>query len=232
MATLAEARQALLDVTTLAQADLERLWAMLVDLPPEQVRDALMDLLPAVGDEYGAAAAALAADWYDEAREEAEVRGAFRAEPSPPVEPVRWQSLSRWGVGPLFAETPDYSGALQLVQGGLQRTVANQHRLTVVDNSIRDPQAAGWRRVGVGGSCPFCLMLIARGAVYTDASVTFRTHDHCNCAASPTWAPNVVKVSGEPYRQSKRREGMSEARKKAENARAREWMLAQYGSAY
>jgi hypothetical protein len=42
-------------------------------------REMLRDILPALVDTYGQAAGALAADWYDEARDEAGVRGRFRA---------------------------------------------------------------------------------------------------------------------------------------------------------
>lgn len=218
MTTASEARQGVIDLTALAVADLRAVWTELADLPPEQVRDGLADVLPVIGDTYGVAAAALAADWFDDAREAAGAGGYYRAEPAPDVEQARWLALARWGVDPLFAEQPDPDAVLSRVTGGLQRTVADRHRLTVVDNSIRDPQASGWKRVGVGGNCGFCRMLIDRGHVYTEASVTFRSHDHCNCAASPSWAPNVTKVSREPYRQSQR--NRSEATKRADNQRA------------
>lgn len=219
-----EARQGLIDLTAIAQRDLRAIWDRISDLPADEIRDILMEILPAIGDEYGSAAAALAADWYDEAREAAEVAGSFRAAPAKPVTPRRWEALTRWGVDPLYSATPDANAALTLILGGLQRTVADRHRLTIVDNSIHDPEASGWTRVGVGENCDFCTMLIGRGAVYTEASVTFRSHDHCNCAASPSWAKNVVKISGEPFRQSKR--NRSDATKAKDNARAKEWIAA------
>lgn len=217
-----EARTALTVVTSAAVSDLSRAFRSLDGLPADDVRDALMEILPALGDSYGLAAGALAADWFDDMREESEARGAFRAEPAEPVDAARWESLARWGVNPLYAATPDGAAALTLIAGGLQRTIADRHRLTVVDNSIADPAASGWQRVGVGDDCGFCRMLIGRGAVYTDASVTFRSHDHCNCAASPTWAPNVTRISTEPYRQSQR--NRSDATKAKDNARAREFI--------
>ena len=193
----------------------------------EQVRDALMDVLPELGGAYGDAAAALAADWYEDVREASQARGSFSPVLASPPEPARWEALARWGVTPLFAERPDAATALAKVAGGLQRSIADQHRLTVVESSIADLAASGWRRVGVGDSCGFCRMLIDRGHVYTEASVTFRSHDNCACAASPSFAPNVVKVSSEPYKQSRRRR--SEATKKADNARARAYIADRYG---
>lgn len=228
MAALAtEARQGLLDVVQLALRDLHAAAALLRDLPPAQARDALVEIIRAIGDTYGDAAAALAADYFDAAREAAAVRGSYRAVPTGPVTSERWDALVRWGVDPLFAAAPDWAATLTKLAGGLQRTVADQHRLTVVENSITDPQAAGWQRVGVGGSCGFCRMLIDRGGVYTEASVTFRSHDHCNCAASPTWDSNVVKVSREPFRQSRR--NRSDATREADNKRAYAYIAENYG---
>ena len=187
MPAAGEQRQALVDLTTLARADLAGVWTRLAGLSAEATRDALVEILAAIGERYGSAAAALAADWYDEARAAAGVRGRFRAVPAVGVDPKRWESLAGWGVGPLFAAEPDRAAALTLVDGGLQRTVADRHRLTIVENAVRDPEASGWTRHGSGGSCEFCLILIDRGSVYTDTTADFVAHDHCNCSAAPAW---------------------------------------------
>lgn len=227
MTSAAEARQGLVDLTTLARRDLAAFWALVQDWPVERIRDALMDVLPALGDQYGDAAAELAASYFETARERADARGSFVPVLAERPQRARWEALSRWGVDPLFAAEPDAATALSRVSGGLQRTIADQHRLTVVESSLADPAASGWRRVGVGDNCGFCRMLIDRGHVYTEAGVTFRSHDHCNCAAAPSWDSNVVKVSTEPYRQS--RKNRSDATKKADNARARAYIADKYG---
>ena len=205
MSAVAEARQALIDLTTLTRRELFDLWQSLMGRPPDEVRDLLMGVLPTLGEEYGSAAAALAADWYDDLRLEAGVSGRFFAEPADLPDRGRYESLVKWGLAPLFREEPEPDVAFTLIEGGMQRTVADQHRLTVVEATKRDPQAKGWRRVGVGHNCGFCRMLIDRGHVYTEATVTFRSHDHCNCAAAPSWDANVVKVSPAAYEQSKNR---------------------------
>lgn len=228
MTSAAEARQGLVDLTALARRDLAAFWALVQDWPVEQIRDALMDVLPALGDQYGDAAAELAASYFETARERADARGSFAPVLAERPDRARWEALSRWGVDPLFAAEPDAATALSRVSGGLQRTIADQHRLTVVESSLADPAASGWRRVGVGDNCGFCRMLIDRGHVYTEAGVTFRSHDHCNCAAAPSWDSNVVKVSTEPYRQS--RKNRSDATRKADNARARAYIADKYGN--
>lgn len=227
MPSAAEQRRALIGLTSRARRDLFAVWARLSGLSAEDTVAALVEVLPVIGDTYGSAAGALAADWYDDLRADAAPGGRFRADPAPLPNEDRYGALARWGTGPLFSATPDAAAAGALVWGGLQRTIADAHRLTVVDSSIRDPQAAGWARVGVGGSCGFCRMLIDRGGVYTEATVTFRSHDNCHCVASPTWDQTIVRVSREPFRQSAR--NRSEGQKERDNARAREYIAANYG---
>ena len=223
MVSVAEARQGLVDLTRLSQAELRRYWIRLANLPPDDVRDALIELLPLLAEKYGSAAAALGADWYDDYRAESEVRGSFRAEPAPLPGSARFEALARWGVDPLFRSTPDPAAALTLIAGGMQRTIADAHRMTVVESSLRDPAAEGWRRIGQGDNCGFCNMLIARGAVYREASVTFKSHDHCNCIAGPAFdsgrtVPTVAMES------SRRR--LSDATRAKNNQRAYDWIKA------
>lgn len=225
--TTSEARQGLIDLTTLARRELADLWAAVRDMPPGDVRDALLAALPVLGEEYALAAGALAADWYDDMRERSEVRGRFVAEPTDIPEGARWAALVRWGIGPLFRED-DPEAALSLIDGGFQRTIADQHRLTVVDNTKRDPQAKGWRRVGVGESCGFCRMLISRGAVYTQSGALFKSHDHCNCFAAPAFTMTGA-VSPIAYEQSKARPRSDSARKKR-NQRVYDYIREHYGA--
>ena len=223
MASAAEARQGLVDLTRLAEADLRRMWMRLANLPADEVRDALLAYLPALAATYGGAAGALGADWYDDVREEADVPGSFRATPAPLPGTARFEALARWGVDPLFRDAPDPAAAFVLIAGGMQRTIANAHRMTVVESSQRDPAAEGWRRIGVGSNCGFCNMLIGRGAVYKEATVTFKSHDHCNCIAGPAFDPGrtVPTIARD---MSQRR--LSDETKRKNNARAYEWIKA------
>lgn len=184
MATASELRRGVDSLARLADNDLAALWRQ-VDTP-EEAREALRDVLPALVATYGAAAATLAADWYDDARDLIAARGRFRAIPVE-VGPSGADALAGWGVSPLFQAEPDWSAARTLVAGGLQRRIANASRYTVAGSSVEDPAAEGWKRIGVGG-CDFCTMLLGRGAVYTEATADFLSHDHCRCAAAPAWA--------------------------------------------
>jgi hypothetical protein len=143
----------------------------------------LNDVLPGLIDEYGAAAATLAADWYNELRAQREVKRRFEAVPA---------DIANTGVGALVgwaADTAtDDAAFTALILGGAQRRVSNFSRLTVTTSSVADPGARGWRRVGDGSSCDFCSMLLGRGAVYTEATADFASHDHCHCQAEPEFA--------------------------------------------
>ena len=186
MPTLTAAhRRDLAELTGLAQKDLTLIWREFNTATA--ARDGLIELLPRLVSIYGSAASTLGADWYDEMRAAAKVKGRFRAIPAELPDIGRTDALARWGVSPLFSATPDYASALTLVFGGLERIVSNADRESVTGSSVADPRARGWQRVGSGASCDFCSMLLDRGAVYTEATADFETHDHCNCSAEPVF---------------------------------------------
>lgn len=190
----AELRGAVADLSTIAAADLRGLWAQVTT--PDQARQALQDVLPALTQTYSLAASTVAANWYDELREQQNIDGRFRAITAD-LGDLGADVLARWGIGPLFEAEPDWERAKVLVNGGLQLRIANAARDTVTGSAVADPQARGWQRVGDGHSCPFCSMLIARGAVYSKATVAFAAHDDCGCTAVPAWGGRPLPV--EPY---------------------------------
>lgn len=185
MPTASDLRVAVSELSVIAASDLDALWRAVDDAM--SAREALEDVLPALVATYGSAAAALAADWYDDTRDELGVARRFAAVPVD-VEDTGADILARWGVAPLFAAEPDWSAARSLIAGGLQRRIANAARGTITRSSVLDPSARGWKRIGDGHSCEFCSMLLSRGAVYTSETVKFRSHDHCGCGAAPEWA--------------------------------------------
>lgn len=223
MTSPAEVRQAAIDVAQAAEADLRAVWASVSTLDAPRARDALLSVLPSLVDEHGVVAAAVAADYYDEARDEAGVPGSFRAVPADPAPIARLEALVRWGVDPLFAAEPDGAAALERLTSGTRRVVIDFQRETIVESVERDPKATGWRRVGRGGSCPFCSMLISRGGQYrSGSSASFRSHNHCKCVAVPSWDPNAAPVSSIAYVASKRE------RTDAERAAVRSYLRANY----
>jgi hypothetical protein len=180
------------------------LWGSLRGEQPGAIREALTPALPALAARYGAAAATLAADWYDDLREAAGHTDRFRAIPAELPDPTRFDALLNWGLQPLFVPppdvpaeefVPDLDGAGARLEGGFQRIVANADRDTVMGSLVADPQGRGWARQTTGRSCDFCVMLAGRGDVYSAETADFASHDRCDCVAVPVFGgdPRPVK---------------------------------------
>lgn len=194
----------------LADRDLSRLWRLVAN--GAAADEALHDLLPAIVREYGALGGALAAEWYDGQREKAGVRGRFTAVPIA-ADDRGSHALVGWAL----TEATDDASLQSLILGGTQRRLADHVRYTVTNNAVADKAARGWQRVGNGGcTSGFCDMLISRGAVYTEATADFASHDNCKCTAVPAWGGEPVPVK--PYKPSLRQAT------DADRARAREYI--------
>lgn len=165
-------------VVTLADRDLSRLWRLIAD--GASADEALHDLLPAIVREYGSLGAALAAEWYDSAREKAEVRGRFTALPIG-ADDRGSHALIGWAL----SEAKDDDSLKTLIGGGIQRRIADHVRLTITISSIEDPAAEGWVRTG-HGECDWCQQYLD-GEVRTVEGYDFDAHDWCQCTAEPVF---------------------------------------------
>lgn len=168
------------------QADLDMAALFSQFETPDDIRDGLLDTLPRMMAVYGSAAATLGADWYDDLREDAGVRGRFQAIPAELPDRGRTDALARWSVGPLYAANPDRTLTLSKLTGGFERIIFNADRDTITRSAIQDPGARGWAREGAG-ECDLCQLLLGRGAVYTEESSQFETHDRCKCVGVPAF---------------------------------------------
>ena len=178
---MASLRSETASLVRLADRDLARLWQLVA--AGAVAEEALRDLLPAIVTEFGAAGAAMAAEWYDDLRAKAGKAGTFTAMPVA-ADDRGAQALIGWAL----TEATDDDALRTLIAGGTQRRIADHVRYTVARNSVEDRAARGWKRVGDGHSCSFCSLLLGRGAVYTEATADFSSHDHCGCSAAPDWA--------------------------------------------
>jgi|GEM_PF-2361704 len=206
-------RSDLSNLVDLAERDLDVVWAN--TSTRTQTRTALKDVLPALLSTYTLAATAIAADWYDEYREGVGAAGSFTATPAE-VKTLGALKLADWATG--YGNTADTIKSLAV--GGMMKRILNGSRDTIIGSTLRDRAARGWMRVGVG-SCSLCRLLIARGAVYTRATVDFATHDHCKCQGAPAF-PGVDPINVQAYRANAR--NRSAETKAKDNARAREWI--------
>jgi hypothetical protein len=179
-----EYRADLAELARLGENDLSIVFRNVVKA--DKVRDQLGDILPKLVNVYGSAAASLSADWYDDLRDASGARGRFSAIVADLPDAGRTQSLARWAVGPLYGANPDGVAAKSMASSGLQRIIFNAGRDTIRTSSTQDRAASGWQREGNGG-CPFCEMLIGRGAVYSEATADFESHDRCRCVGVPVF---------------------------------------------
>ncbi|OBS01892.1 hypothetical protein A9W98_18085 [Mycobacterium gordonae] len=218
-------RESLLTVTELAVQDLAPVWR----LPAIDIGQALFDIVPGVVQKWNLAAAAVAADWYDELREYEGIAGRFTAI-IPDLGDQGAQALAGWGaealqapvepapVGPEPVQLSPLESAQNRVEGGLQKRLVNAANLTVTESSAADPRARGYMRRTRPNACDFCKMVASRRAVYTKATATFACHERCYCEAVPAWGGKALPVG--PYKPSDR------PSTPADRARVRAWIKA------
>lgn len=202
MPTPDEARRALTLVSNTAAAEA-------VTVLRTATVDDLLVAVPQVIAYYSDGTAALAADHYEDMRDEADAPGRFTAEP---VVNLRDEKIRR---GVLWAVEPLASGDLVLAEERLTQVTqlesARPFRDTILDNQHRDPAAVGWQRHTSLTGCKFCRMLAGRGAVYREATARFASHPHCSCTASPVFDGSVgPEASVLQYVASQRRRSPSQ----------------------
>lgn len=173
-------------------------------LGPAETRDAMTMLTRSLVSQYGAAAADFAAEWYDDIRLTNRVGGSFVATPSTQDFAKQIDGTVRRAVGTLFTEAPDINGMVAAIASKAAQYAVDGARNTIIQNSYRDPRAAGWQRIPRGATCDFCLMLVGRGGVYKKATASFKSHNNCDCGCAPSWDLNAVEVPKIAYQASER----------------------------
>jgi hypothetical protein len=184
----------------------------------ESRRLQLLDSVPGIVGYYSEGSAALAADFYEDARDEAGVTRRFVADVVILDRTVRIRRGVAWASEPLSVD--DDALALSRFTELVRSETTRPYRDTILENRRRDPEAAGWKRITSGAACGFCKMLAAKGAVYKKATAYFAAHGSCTCTCAPVFRGGEVgpEASAIQYIASKRR------RTEAEKARVREWV--------
>lgn len=190
-------RKATAALSGAAQQDFLAFFGALDLSRPERARDALLEFLPALALAYGEAAAAVAAEWFDELRAAAGIP-TFRPTVAPPFEPAAVAATTSWAVGGLFDQALDTQGLLSVA---IDRWVKQPSRDTVVFNAGKSN--ARWARVPSGATtCAFCLMLASRGFVYRSEETAdgHKYHGKCDCVAVPDWSDSPQLEGYDPDR--------------------------------
>ena len=167
-------------------AELEDFFASLNLARPEMARDALLEFLPILTAQYGDVAAALAADWYEEARAASGAAGRFRALTAAAVPAEAVEAKVRYLAGHLW--TPEPAAMLGGLLTAADKYVKQPGRDTVANNAKRE--GVRWARVPTGAkTCSWCLVLASRDAVFlSEKSASRRAgggkyHGDCDCQA-------------------------------------------------
>lgn len=179
-------RSANSELSARVKAELEAYFGALDLSKPEAARNALLEFVPLLTEQYGAVAATLAADWYDELRLASGSTSAFRTVTAPAVPAAAVQSQVRFLAGHLWSPEP------MAMLGGLlastDKYVKQPGRDTVAFNAERE--GVRWARVPTGGkTCSWCLIIASRDAVFlSERSATKRAdggryHGACDCQA-------------------------------------------------
>lgn len=201
----ASASQVRSALNRVADSGVKRLALVLPNLTgsPEQIRSDLLELAPATIFTYTDGSSALAADWYDDLRDDVNPRGAYAAEPVVLDRTEKVYRMVAWASQPLFDGEGMDKVALRLLPD-VQKEIARPFRDTITENTKRDPAAHGWRRIASGSGCKFCRMLSDRGAVYSGKGARFAAHTNCHCSAEPAFQPGAA-ASNFQYVASQRR---------------------------
>lgn len=180
----------------LANAELSRLvrealeaFFLSLDLTrPEEARDALLEFVPILTDQYGAVAATMAAEFYDELRAASGAAGRFTAVTAASVPTEAVAANVRFLAGHLWTPNPlDMLGALQI---SADKYVKQPGRDTMASNAKRE--GVRYARVPTGDkTCAWCLMLASRDAIYfsresagdiNETGFGDGFHGFCDCA--------------------------------------------------
>lgn len=140
-------------------AELDRVLGAMTDFSDAEKYEALMDVMPNLGDKYGIASSEVSAQFFEELNQIQEVKRPITPESFVDVPPSYWQSLVGWG-------SPNGQPNWGMLAGGLTRRLTTIAADTMVGNAeIQGGLSA--QRVPRAGCCAFCAMLASRGAVYS-----------------------------------------------------------------
>ncbi len=166
---------------------------------PQQILAQLLEAMPELVGYFADGSSTLAADLFDDLRDAADVRRLFRADP---VVLDRTQKIRNAVVWAMSGSEESRQTSAQRLAHIAQQEVARPYRDTILQNSHRDPESVGWKRITSPGACGFCRMLAHRGAVYRRDTAQFAAHwPECHCTAAPVFRGGVLgpEASGFQY---------------------------------
>ncbi len=190
---------ALANVSERAKERLLWLFESIDQRHPGQLRDVMLEVLPALVREHGEQAIAVAADWYEGIRLR-EIGGRHPrviAADTYPDAAVANRVRSAMG----HAYRGDSKRAIEVLTTSIDKYIKQAARDTITNAADRDGVA--WARVPRGATtCGFCLMLASRGWAYTSEHAAFyrgdgkKYHGNCDCQPVPKFGNKTPKIDG------------------------------------
>ena len=172
---------------SLARQTLEKIFNMFTDrMSEEEIKQALLECYPALVEHYGNIAAAAAADFYTQQREQyirkhQATAGDYNVELARPID---WR-YTRSDVRKTMARFPATENIMSLynmLDEQAQTRIMNQSDRTITRAARFDPLRPKWAIVPGASACPFCKLMGSFG-------FHFNTEGTANCArhkANPT----------------------------------------------
>jgi len=191
-------RRANAEISRRVRIELDDFLATVSYSRPEAVRDALLQIVPALIEEYGAVAATVSAEWFER------TYGLAPMAVAPTYPRIAAERAVRHSAAHLFTPTPEQIGASLAVK--LDVGVKQFGRDTIARSSERHRMM--WVRVPKGPkTCAFCLLLASRGtfdsAYKSRDAALFRAdgekyHGDCDCAAIAVRGPDDYPAGFDP----------------------------------
>ena len=156
-----------------ALVELDRLMTSVQPQPQTVQREALMDLLPTLGEQYVGASSLISAQFFEELQEMNEVRKPVQPEILDGLGHKSWHALVGWAFsgsqGGNVLEQAGSALVYSLLSGGLTKRLTEASADTMIGNAeIQGGMRS--QRVPKAGCCAFCAMLASRFAEYSSES--------------------------------------------------------------
>lgn len=183
-------RLATSELSRLVREALEAFFRSLDLSKPEESRDALLEFVPILTEQYGAVAATMAAEFYEDLRAASGASGRFAAVTAASVPAGAVEAKVRFLASHLW--TPNPTEMLGGLQTAADKYVKQPGRETIMSNARRE--GIRFARVPTGDkTCAWCLMLASRDAVYVSKESAGDIgsgygdgfHGDCDCLVTP-----------------------------------------------
>lgn len=149
-----------------ASKAMQELLAQVSGMPIVDQREALHDVLPALGDQFAGASSEVSTVAFAALMEIQEVKRPVATEIVNAPDSSRWHSLIGWGASDRTLERGGYALMYSFLSGGLQKILTEISADTMIGNAQIQNEPMRSQRVPAAGCCAFCAMLASRFADY------------------------------------------------------------------